>query len=299
MNDFTIAIPSYNRYLYLKEIIKRLFIQIEKINLKIEILLIDDCSNDNTYLISKDYPKLNYIRNIINLGVSKTRNLLVKNSNSKYIIFIDSDIIPSDNLVIEHIKNAKENTILQGVNILVPSINKINSKKSILTDFSTSFFDTSNLCIEKKLIEEENYFDENFYYGWEDLELGFRLKKRKNLKFVKNKLAIGYHIKEFPSNLEEELKRERQRAKGSIYFYNKHISTEVKFITQINIFSYVYFLLLKNIFFYQWILLIAKKLYDKNFYNFSMFLLRFYMNIYYLNECYYLKNKVLTFVKNE
>lgn len=288
MNDFTIAIPSYNRYTYLKEIIKRLYYQIKKIDLKIEILLIDDASTDSTYLIKKDYPKINYIKNEINLGISKTRNLLVKNSNSKYIIFIDSDIIPSDNLIIEHIKNAKENTIIQGINILIPNINYINKKKNILTDSSTSMFDTSNLCIEKKLIEEENYFDENFYYGWEDLELGLRLKRNKNIKFIKNKLAIGYHIKNFPINLEEEFHKEKQRAKGAIYFYDKYKSLEVKTITQINTFSYLYFLLIKSIFFYNSFLFLSKKLYDKNFYNLSMFLFRFYMNIYYLNYSFYL-----------
>ncbi|GIW22413.1 MAG: glycosyl transferase family 2 [Candidatus Sericytochromatia bacterium] len=289
--DFTIAIPTYNRYLYLKEIINRLHYQIEKINLEIDILIVDDGSTDETYLISNEYKKLIYIKNENNLGIAKTRNLLVKYSNSKYIIFIDSDVIPSENFLIEHIKNARENYILQGVNILIPSIDMIGKNFNLLTDASNSFFDTSNLCIEKKLIEEANYFDENFYYGWEDIELGIRLKKNKNIKFIKNKLAIGYHLKTFPNNLEDEFNKEKNRAKGAIYFYNKYKTLEVKAITQINKISYIYFIVLKKLFFYNIIILLSKNLYYKNFYNISMFIFRFYMNLFYLNECFNQINK--------
>ena len=61
----------------------------------LEFLIVDDCSDDNTYKIIKDYSiKYNFIKifqNESNIGLTKSLNKLIKNSNGKFIARQDAD----------------------------------------------------------------------------------------------------------------------------------------------------------------------------------------------------------------
>lgn len=56
-----------------------------------------------------------------------------------------------------------------------------------------SFFYTSNISLKRSLLMKEP-FDKNFgAYGWEDIELGYRLQKKYDFKLMYNPNAIGWH----------------------------------------------------------------------------------------------------------
>ena len=86
-----IIIPNYNKGDYLKECLDSVINQTYK-NWK--VYLIDDCSTDISKEILKEYEKEEKI-NIFylnkNMGPSHCRNLGIKNSNSDFIAFLDSD----------------------------------------------------------------------------------------------------------------------------------------------------------------------------------------------------------------
>jgi hypothetical protein len=80
-------------------------------------------------------------------------------------------------------------------------------------------------------------FDSRFQlYGWEDLELGVRLKKL-GLKLVKCPQAVGYHwhppfhLNQLPNLIEKEV----QRGKMGVLFYQKHPTWEVKMMIQMTL----------------------------------------------------------------
>ena len=88
-----IIVPVYNTDKYLKDCIDSLINQTYK-NLK--IVLVNDCSTDNSLTILKDY-EINYPEKIIvidskeNLKPGGARNLGIRASHSDYIGFVDSD----------------------------------------------------------------------------------------------------------------------------------------------------------------------------------------------------------------
>lgn len=87
----TIIVPIYNSEKYIERCIKSLINQTYK---NTEIILVDDGSKDNSLKICKEYAKQNLRIKIIhkdNEGVSSARNKGIKNSNGKYILFIDAD----------------------------------------------------------------------------------------------------------------------------------------------------------------------------------------------------------------
>lgn len=92
--DLSIIIPCYNSEKYLKNCLNSFCNQIKKYN-KIEVIIVDDASVDETSKILKIYNKkfkfIKVFKNKQNLGVSLSRNLAIKKSKGKYILFLDSD----------------------------------------------------------------------------------------------------------------------------------------------------------------------------------------------------------------
>lgn len=56
-----------------------------------------------------------------------------------------------------------------------------------------NFFYTSNISIKKSLLLKEPFDEEFGKYGWEDIELGYRLTKKHKLTLFYNPYAVGWH----------------------------------------------------------------------------------------------------------
>ena len=96
---FSIIIPIFNSEKYIENCLKSVFNQ----NFKdFELILIDDGSTDNSYLICENYiiDKTSvYLYHQENQGPSYSRNKGLKHAKGKYIIFLDSDDqLPEDAL---------------------------------------------------------------------------------------------------------------------------------------------------------------------------------------------------------
>lgn len=94
----TVVVPCYNVEKYVEKCLDSILKQTYK---NLEIILVEDCSTDNTYNIIKDYPKkdkrIKVIQNEKNSGLSFSRNTGIKASTGKYISFIDSDDYITEN----------------------------------------------------------------------------------------------------------------------------------------------------------------------------------------------------------
>lgn len=89
---FSIIVPMYNVELYLDKCIDSLLSQTYN---DYEIILIDDCSSDNTLNIARKWSlkstKIVLIEKSKNSGLSDTRNIGIKRSCGDYLLFVDSD----------------------------------------------------------------------------------------------------------------------------------------------------------------------------------------------------------------
>ena len=106
----SIVSPIYNRGKYIQRFIK----SIQNQNFKeIEIILIDDCSNDNTYLLINKYSEIDnriiLIKNKKNKGTFASRNLGILASKGEYIILPDPDDILNKNCLHYFYNLAKKN----------------------------------------------------------------------------------------------------------------------------------------------------------------------------------------------
>ncbi len=89
MDKATIIIPTYNYAHFLSEALDSALAQTW---LNKEIIVVDDCSTDNTQeLMKTKYPDVKYIRHEQNKGLSVTRNTGLKASTGDWIMSLDAD----------------------------------------------------------------------------------------------------------------------------------------------------------------------------------------------------------------
>lgn len=92
MNDLvSIIMPSYNTAKYIAESIQSVLNQ-SYINW--ELIIVDDCSTDNTDDVVKPYlndTRISYLKNGKNSGAAVSRNRALREAKGKWIAFLDSD----------------------------------------------------------------------------------------------------------------------------------------------------------------------------------------------------------------
>ena len=141
----TIIITNFNKEKYLNECLKSITKQ--KLE-KIEIILIDDNSNDHSKKILKKYKKkIQIIYNKKNLGPSICRNIGIKKANGLYVAFIDADdkIYHKLSTITYNIttqKNKNQLIILKYVstNHELNNDSLFLNKKKIIQEYTTDFF---------------------------------------------------------------------------------------------------------------------------------------------------------------
>jgi glycosyltransferase involved in cell wall biosynthesis len=100
--DFSIIIPVYNVEQYLIRCIESVIIQTFT---NWEIILVNDCSPDNSQKIIDSYTKKDFrIKSIVNesnKGLGGARNIGLKAAKGDYLMFLDSDDYISDETVLQ------------------------------------------------------------------------------------------------------------------------------------------------------------------------------------------------------
>lgn len=86
----SVIIPAYNCADFISQAIDSVLEQ----DVPLEIIVINDCSNDHLDRVMdfyKNYPEIRYLKNEKNMGVAETRNRGVSQAKGKYIAFLDGD----------------------------------------------------------------------------------------------------------------------------------------------------------------------------------------------------------------
>lgn len=241
---FSIVIPTYDRLPILQKCLKALEnqrIPAQSALSGYEVVLVDDGSTDGTLewlqASAADFPHVkSYVQN--HQGPAAARNLGVEKATGDTIIFIDSDLVVTETFLVAHFEaltNAESDRIFTyGRVINTCNFDSPTSEPYKLTDFSAAYFATGNVAIARHWLDKAGLFDKRFQlYGWEDLELGVRLKKL-GLKLIKCPDAVGYHwhppfaLAQIPNLIDKEI----QRGRMGVLFYQKHPTWDVRMMIQ-------------------------------------------------------------------
>ena len=242
----SVIIPTYNRRLILDKCLNALEKQclIPEIN-NYEVVVVDDGSTDGTQSwlrkSSDNFPHVRLIEQDHG-GPAEARNRGVENALGDLIVFIDSDLVVTNLFLSSHAKTLlrswqRRNDRLcftYGAVINTSNFENPTSEKHKIRDLSWAYFATGNVAIDRMVLEKSGLFDTSFrLYGWEDLELGERLRQM-GVELIKCPKAVGYHWHPALSldQISTLIRVERERAKMALIFYLKHPTLRVRFIIQ-------------------------------------------------------------------
>lgn len=202
----SVLIPVYNWVI--ARLLDALVEEIKANNLdrNVQIVVIDDaskngCNSDNRRHVSNNQ-LVKYLELDTNAGRAKIRNLLAKESEGDYLLFLDCDVVPDrNNFLSIYLNNIDDDTdvICGGVTyyqrILTDPIYDfyafLNSQTQqiapeVRNKMPWKFILTSNVLIKRNVFEQVE-FDSGFIgYGYEDLEWGIRLSRNFNVKHIEN-----------------------------------------------------------------------------------------------------------------
>lgn len=94
MNELvSVIMPSYNTGDFISETVRSV---IDQTYTDWELIIVDDCSTDNTDKVIADFlsdERIHYIKNDTNSGAAVSRNRALREAKGKWIAFLDSDDI--------------------------------------------------------------------------------------------------------------------------------------------------------------------------------------------------------------
>lgn len=212
--DISVVIPTYNRSHMLPALLETWRAAHAETRYSYELIFSDDGSDDNSCAIlteEKDLP-ITLLRNEHG-GASRARNAAVRIARGAKILFMGDDIFPDPQMINRHVEKLRDLPITDAVlgecvwhpdlavNHLMKHITEIGCEqfsflalpRNAYTDFR--HFYTCNISLDREFLLSENViFDERFTkYGFEDIELGYRLAL-KGMKIFYLPEALGYHL---------------------------------------------------------------------------------------------------------
>jgi len=242
----SVVIPTYNRLPILRQCLEALERQeLAPPITSFEVVLVDDGSTDDTVgWVRANQQQLPHVRLIQQEhgGPAEGRNRGVEQARGDVIVFIDSDLVVLPDFLLRHAEALQRRwqergdrlCFTYGAVVNTARFDDPSSEPHKLSDVSFAYFATGNVAIDRELLERSGLFDTGFrLYGWEDLELGERLR-RLGVELVRCPRAVGYHwhpalsLAQIPRLIEVE----RQRAAMGLVFFRKHPTRRVRFIIQ-------------------------------------------------------------------
>lgn len=219
----SVVMSVYNGARYLKEAVDSILNQTFT---DFEFLIVDDCSNDNSPQILKEYSekdnRIKIITNEFNLGLTKNLNKMIGQAKGEYIARFDCDDVSLPLRFERQVKFLDQNT----------KVAFISSWSNLMDDngkiFKTVKYPTDNLELKKILIkynpffhpavmmrksalDDVGYYDESWRFA-QDYELWLRIARKYQIANIpeillnyretsgsitgsKNKLQTGFVMK--------------------------------------------------------------------------------------------------------
>lgn len=237
----SVVIPVFNNE---KTILKIIEILLKQRKINHEIIAVDNGSTDRSVFYLREAAERNkdyiYFFEERKRGAAAARNTGAKKAKSEVILFLGGDIIPDKNLLDRHWE-----THLQYPKIEIGCLGNVTWDQAVSptpfmiflenggpqnafgnlagSDWADPehYFYGSNISIKKEIFERAGGFDENNFsgYGWEDLELGYRLKKL-NFRLKYEPTAVGFHHHFY--SLSKVTERSKKVGRGFVKLKKKH-----------------------------------------------------------------------------
>lgn len=196
----SVIIPVYNKEKYIYKCIDSVINQSYK---NLEIIIIDDCSSDNSLNIICNFmdKRIKVIKLENNMGVSYSRNIGIKNSSGDYICFLDADDYWNRSKIEKQIRfiNKKNCSFIYSDYAFVDCYGKVKSIVHVpkIIDYYSSLKNTtifiSTVMLNMKNIDKKDILMPDYTIG-QDTLVWWRLLKNGVVGYGINDVLSYYRV---------------------------------------------------------------------------------------------------------
>lgn len=195
-SDVSIIIPNFNGEKYLANCLDSLMTQSFEHLGNSEIIVVDDCSNDNSVSIIKNFQNVRLIENSVNSGFARSVNQGIRASSGDYCLLLNNDVVVDQEFVKNLYEHIHENPRVFSVsakmiryyernklddagdfyNILGWAYKRGDGQNWDAHSKPTSIFSTCAGAgiYRRAILDEIGLFDESFFAYMEDVDLSYR-----------------------------------------------------------------------------------------------------------------------------
>ena len=241
MNGLAVIVPNYNG----KKFLKNCFESIKKQNNILEVVIIDNGSDDGSVeFIKEEYPEFTLIENKKNLGFSKAVNQGIKVSSAEYCFLLNNDVeleIDCASKLLKCIEKDKNIFAVASKMVQFQDRDKLDDvgdeytvlgwtkkvgegRSSKLYSHEREIFSAcAGAALYRRCIFNTiGYFDENFFAYMEDVDIGYRAKIY-GFKSVYCSNAVVYHRVSATSGSRYNAFKIRLAARNNVYVPYKNM----------------------------------------------------------------------------
>ena len=261
-NSISVILPNYNGKALLLSNIPSIIVALEQTNCDFEIIVVDDCSTDDSVeMLSKQFPLVKIIVNEINQGFSATCNRGVFAAKLPFVCICSTDVTVENDYFLNalpHFKNPNLFALKGNIVNYTSTIDNIdNTEKTSQLFFKRGFFRFNNrvefnfrpltgklseqfvllgcvfICNREKMLHLKG-FDEIFSpFYWEDSDLAIRaLRSGYDLVYEPN--CVVYHqTSSTISNYRSYNKRRLVSMRNKFLFSWRHLDSPKLWINHI------------------------------------------------------------------
>jgi len=193
-----------------------------------ELLIMDDCSSDNSYNVCKEFEdneRVKVFKNNSNIGLTKSLNILAEQSNAKYLARQDADDLSDfQRMEIQKMILEKNNYDIVTSRALIMDTKELRPKfshlipKSLILKYKNPFIHGS-LFLKRKVFYEIGGYDEDYRYA-QDYKFFIDAKLKGYKIFTINKPLYYLNIKNNISN--NFYKEQKYYSKKASAYYKKN-----------------------------------------------------------------------------
>jgi glycosyltransferase involved in cell wall biosynthesis len=230
----TVYIINHNYGQYIEEAIRSVINQKYK---KIDIIIVDDKSSDNSAKIISKYEKKKNIRIIYNskkLGLIKSSNIAIRASTGEFVLRLDADDILHKNCIIELYKKIKKN---KNVAVAYSDFYEIDKSGNIISvQKQMSIKNKNNLkdrpilaaccLIRKSTLFSVNLYDEK-YSRQDGYDLWYKIIKDFDFAHASHPL---FFYRKHNNNLTKKIKKLHKTRSKILYNFAKNNLDNLKIV---------------------------------------------------------------------
>jgi GT2 family glycosyltransferase len=196
-----------------------------------ELVVVDNGSSDATPDVARTHGAV--YRFVAEPNRGKARNAGIARATGDAIVFVDDDVVTPPHFLAAHAKAHRDEIFPLAVSGPILNVPDASQRpEPAAANFSRAFFVTCNVSVRAASLRAVGGFDEEFdLYGWEDTELGARLRAhgvRRGFAWD----AYLWHIKPpTPESLEDALDKAIEKARMAARFVRKMPTARIKLAT--------------------------------------------------------------------